>query len=206
MPVASADGPQVHSAGRYRAREGDAVETIHIDSQFVAKLQHLLHFFKTFVLARGFFEVHFLTEAVARVRNRAKQRVAPRAQELGDALHLMRVFGESHHLLARPQTHAHFTVDASRMIGCRKQVFLTAAHLKQVQKLAFEPFRGCARAEGAEVNGVGASQMGSDLRTRKFIRKKYLEVWRHAQPQHFKIPIGKKPPRHFVMNSTGFEP
>src|ERR1039458_4176703 len=150
LPVAVADEPHLHRIRRERPGNGHAVEPVHVARQIVAQLQYFLHFFEPLVLPRRVLELHLFAQTVAERPNRLQQRPPVGLQKLHHARHLVPVFRCAHHLLARPQAHPHLAVNAARMLGRWRQIFLASPHLEQVQKLPLEPLRGDARTKRPE--------------------------------------------------------
>ena len=94
----------------------------------------------------GFLELHRRAGLVASRLGRLMQRRSLGAQELLDPRSLSPVLFRRHHLLAGPQALVHFAIDAAGMIGRRRQVFLAATELEQVQHFVLESF--CCPAPG----------------------------------------------------------
>ncbi len=179
--MAAGHEPQLDGRWRGGWQYGHAVQPIDIARQLVAQFQHVLHFLQAFMLAGSFFELHLLAQPVARIGDRALQRLAVAAQEFEHSLHFVPVLGRAHHLLARPQAQVHFAIDAAGVLRGRRQVFLAAAHLEQIQELRFEPLRRYARAERSEVQSRRARKVRRDQAARILVLQHDFHVRRHAQ-------------------------
>src|ERR1035441_7574196 len=198
LPGAIAHEPHLDGVGRGRARNGHSIQMVHVAGQVVAQLQRLQNLFIALVLARGFLELHLLAQAVARMGDGVQQRAAAGPQEVRHAGYFVAVLLGAYHLLARPETHAHFAVDATGVFRRGLQVFLAAAHLEEVEELRFEALGGRTRPERPEVQPRGLRQVGGDVAARELVSEHDLHVGRHAELDQVEVGFGEVTPRLFV--------
>src|SRR5208283_967487 len=95
-------------------------------------------------------------------------------------LHFTPVFFHAHHLLAWPQAHIHFAVDAARMCGRRLQIFLETAKLEQIEELAGEVLRLRPYTKRSVVLCLRAKPR-SDVNAREGVAEGHPDIRGHAQ-------------------------
>ena len=122
------------------------------------------------MLPRRLLEIHLFAQAVARCGDGLNHRLAIVRQKIGHAIHFSPILFRADNLLAGAQAHVHFAVNATRMLRTRRQVFLAAADLKQVQQLRFELFGRRSRVERSILNRRCPAQPRGHLGARERIR------------------------------------
>src|SRR5215472_12551163 len=169
LPTALADEPKPYVILRDAWSHCHAIQPVNVANQIVSKPQDFLDSLQALVLSRCFLEIHLLAQAVAGSAGRADHCRAVSGQEFPHSLHFAQVLLASDDLLARPQAHVHFAVDAAGMLRARLQVFLAAADLEQIQALVLEQLGAGARAKRTVVQSRSGTQSRRYLRARKLI-------------------------------------
>src|SRR5260370_2191916 len=123
------------------------MQPVDIADQIVAQPQYFSNALHPLVLPRSLFKIHLGAQPIACRRGNADQCSSVASQKFAHSIHFAPVFLNTDDLLARPQAHIHFPVNAARMLRTRLEIFLAAAALEKIQELIFEYVSRAAPAE-----------------------------------------------------------
>src|SRR5260370_25233677 len=152
------------------------MQPVDIADQIVAQPQYFSNALHPLVLPRSLFKIHLGAQPIACRRRDADQCSSVASQEFAHSIHLAPVFLNTDDLLARPQAHIHFPVNAARMLRTRLEVFLAAPNLEKIQELIFEKLSRAARAERPIVKRRPAPKTRSDFGPTTIVPQNQLDL------------------------------